>query len=69
MSGISLYHRLGEVPVLESSINIVAVSPHRKEALNGVSWAIDELKEKVPIWKKEFYEDEDLGKWKENSEF
>ena len=38
-------------------MNIVAVSPHRREALQAVAWAIDELKMKVPIWKKEFYED------------
>ena len=35
----------------------MAVSPHRKEALDAVHWAIDELKAKVPIWKKEHYED------------
>lgn len=44
---------------MEASVIIVAVSPHRKEALNAVEWAIDELKMKVPIWKKEFYEDAD----------
>ncbi len=44
-------------PVSEASVNIVAVSPHRKEALQATAWAIDELKAKVPIWKKEFYED------------
>ncbi len=46
-------------PVKEASVNIVAVSAHRREALEAVAWAIDELKAKVPIWKKEFYVDED----------
>ncbi len=41
---------------MESSVNIVAVSAHRREALQATAWAIDELKSKVPIWKKEFYE-------------
>ena len=62
----------------EASINIVAVSPHRREALQGVAWAIDELKMKVPIWKKEYYEDGEIGEniqcqhsaaWKSNPEF
>ena len=43
----------------EASVNIVAVSPHRREALMAVAWAIDELKAKVPIWKKEIYDEED----------
>jgi len=42
-------------------------SVHRKESLKSVAWAIDELKTRVPIWKKEIYEN---GKaWKENKEF
>ena len=53
---------------MESSVNIVAVSAHRKAALEAVNWAIDELKEKVPVWKKEIYEGED-GSWKENPEW
>ena len=37
------------------SVTIVAVSAHRKAAIEAVSTAIDELKMKAPIWKKEFY--------------
>jgi molybdopterin synthase catalytic subunit len=60
----------------------VTVSPHRREALEAVSWAIDELKRKVPIWKKEYYEDGEVSngeesgckcshqaEWKGNPEF
>jgi molybdopterin synthase catalytic subunit len=61
---------------MEASVNIVAVSPHRREALEAVAWAIDELKMRIPIWKKEYYDqedDEDHGKlmpqWKKNPEY
>lgn len=61
LSNDSLYrlwvvHRIGVVPVQESSIAIFASSPHRREALDAVNFIIDEVKASVPIWKKEFYE-------------
>lgn len=61
LSNGSLYrlwvvHRIGVVPVQEASIAIYASSPHRKEALDGVNFIIDEVKSVVPIWKKEFYD-------------
>ena len=40
---------------MESSINIVSVSEHRKAAIDATEWAIDTLKQRVPIWKKEYY--------------
>ena len=56
---------------MESSINIVAVSPHWKEAIEAAGWAIDEVKKSVTIWKKEFYKGEDdaEAQWKKNVEF
>ncbi len=71
LNGIGIEHRVGEVPISEPSINIVACSSHRKEAMEGSMWAIDTVKAKTPIWKKEFYEGEgeELAKWKSNAEF
>ncbi|KAI4469114.1 molybdopterin synthase related [Holotrichia oblita] len=66
---IAIYHRLGVVPVKEASIVIAISSPHRNEALTATQWCIDNIKEKVPIWKKEFYENESSPEWKENKEF
>ena len=69
---IGIEHRIGEVPVGEASVNIVACSSHRKQAIDATSWAIDELKKTVPIWKKEFYSDgteESMPAWKINPEF
>ena len=71
MRGLVIYHRIGEVPAGEVSILIVAASPHRLHALNSVSEAIDLVKTKVTIWKKEFYEGEEAesAAWKSNPEF
>lgn len=67
---IALYHRLGEVPVKESSVVIAISSPHRQDSLDAVQFAIDELKRTVPIWKKEIYGGayEGTSMWKENKE-
>jgi molybdopterin synthase catalytic subunit len=62
-----IVHRVGEVPIGETSVVILFSSPHRRDSLEAVSWAIDELKAKVPVWKKEYYENE-KAIWKENSE-
>lgn len=50
---LALLHRVGEVPVTESAVVIVASSPHRSEAFEAARFAIDTLKSTVPIWKKE----------------
>lgn len=64
---IAMEHRLGVVPVAEASIIIAISSPHRKESLEAVQYAIDMVKAVVPVWKKEIYED-DTSEWKENKE-
>ena len=64
---IVVAHRLGIVPVGESSVVIVIASPHRRDAIDGCGMAIEVLKERVPIWKREVYEDG--SEWKQNSEF
>ena len=48
-------HRLGEVPVGETSILIAVSSPHRKEAFVVAEWLLEEVKKNVAIWKREFY--------------
>ena len=50
---IAVVHRLGHLVVGDSSIAIVASSPHRAEAFAACRMAIDRIKETVPIWKKE----------------
>ena len=48
-----IIHSRGLVRVGEASVVIAASSAHRKDALGAVSDAIDQLKIRVPIWKKE----------------
>ncbi|KAG8468351.1 hypothetical protein KFE25_013434 [Diacronema lutheri] len=55
---IAVTHRTGLVPVGEPSIEIAISSPHRRDALEAVHFAIDELKATVPIWKKEVYQED-----------
>jgi molybdopterin synthase catalytic subunit len=52
----AMIHRVGEVPIGEASIFIVAAAPHRAEAFSACHYAIDTLKQTVPIWKKEYFE-------------
>ncbi|KAF6125804.1 molybdenum cofactor synthesis 2 [Phyllostomus discolor] len=55
------------VPVSEASVVIAVSSAHRAASLEAVSYAINALKARVPIWKKEMYE-ESSSSWKRNKE-
>jgi molybdopterin synthase catalytic subunit len=57
VSEMRLVHRLGRLEIGEASVAIVVASPHRAEAFAACRFAIDTLKAKVPIWKKEHYAD------------
>ena len=54
---IALVHRIGRLEIGESSVMIAVSSPHRAQAFEACRFAIDTLKETVPIWKKEHFED------------
>ncbi|XP_076312800.1 molybdopterin synthase catalytic subunit-like [Tachypleus tridentatus] len=64
---VIMVHRVGAVPIREASVVIAVSSEHRQEAQQAVMWAVDSLKARVPIWKKEYYEDGEKV-WKENRE-
>jgi molybdopterin synthase catalytic subunit len=67
---IAAVHILGDCPVEAASVILCASSPHRREAMHCVEFLIDELKAKVPIWKREVYQDGDgESVWKENMEW
>ncbi len=57
---LSIVHRVGTLAPGELAVVIAASAPHRAEAFAGCSFAIEELKRDVPIWKREFYEDGDV---------
>jgi len=52
-----IHHRMGRVEIEEEAVVIACSSAHRKEAFAACEYAIDTLKETVPIWKKEIFED------------
>jgi molybdopterin synthase catalytic subunit len=54
---IGVIHRFGPLDISESSVVIVVTSPHRRLAFEACRYAIDRLKQTVPIWKKEIFED------------
>jgi len=53
---IAIHHRTGRVEIGEPSVVIAVSAPHRQDALAACKDAIDTLKVKVPLWKKEVYE-------------
>lgn len=53
LHSIAMAHRTGSVAPGENIVAIHVASPHRKEAFEGCSWLIDELKMQAPLWKKE----------------
>ena len=54
---IAMVHRTGKLELGEVSVAIAVACPHRKEAFEACHFAIDTLKETVPIWKKEQFID------------
>jgi len=54
---VSISHRLGRLEIEEISLVVAVASPHRKEAFSACSRVVDRIKEIVPIWKKEVFED------------
>ncbi len=63
---LAMVHRTGVVGVGEASVVIAVSAPHRDEAYAASRFAIDALKAKVPVWKKEIYADGSA--WKTNAE-
>jgi molybdopterin synthase catalytic subunit len=54
---IAIVHRIGRLEIGESSIVIAVAAPHRHAAFEACAYAMDRIKEEVPIWKKEFFTD------------
>ena len=53
VGGVALVHRLGKLAVGEVSVAVAVSAPHRAEAFEACRFAIDTLKQVVPIWKKD----------------
>lgn len=61
LTSLDIIHRTGKLAVSDNILLIVCGAPHRKDAFAACEYVIDELKERVPIWKKEL--SEGGGRW------
>lgn len=64
---VGIVHRLGRIEIGETSVAIVVTAEHRGSAFDACRFLIDRLKQVVPIWKKEFFEDGSI--WAEGERF
>jgi molybdopterin synthase catalytic subunit len=64
---IAIVHRTGRVPLGEASVAVAVGTPHRGASFDACEFAIDTLKARTPIWKKERYRDGG-GAWVANAE-
>ena len=66
IEAIAIAHRIGRLEIGEASVAIAVSSPHRREAIEACHYAIDRLKQTVPVWKKEYWEGGEV--WIENAQ-
>ena len=62
VTGIGILHRTGRLAVGEASLLVAVSAAHRQEAFEAAHYAVDRIKQTVPIWKNEIWEDGD-GAW------
>ena len=62
ITGIGVLHRVGRLAIGETSLLVAVSAAHRREAFEACHYAVDRIKQIVPIWKKEIWEDGD-GAW------
>jgi molybdopterin synthase catalytic subunit len=62
ITGIGIMHRTGRLEIGEASLLVAVSSPHRSEAFEACHYAVDRIKQIVPVWKKEIWEDGG-GEW------
>ncbi len=63
---VAVVHRFGELAIGEVSVAIAVSSPHREEAYAASRYVIEQLKERLPVWKKEHYVD-GVSEWVEGN--
>ncbi|SEO60304.1 molybdenum cofactor biosynthesis protein MoaE [Aquisalimonas asiatica] len=56
-----IMHRIGELGIGEASVLVAVRSAHRADSFNAGQYAIDTLKERLPVWKEDFYTDGSSG--------
>ncbi len=63
---IAIAHRVGALALGEAAVVVAVAAAHRGAAFDGCEYAIDELKKRAPIWKREHYRD-GAADWRENA--
>ena len=61
---VAIVHRVGRLQIGETAVVIALSAAHRPEVFDAVHYAIDRLKEIVPIWKKEVWADGGGAEWR-----
>jgi molybdopterin synthase catalytic subunit len=61
LTGVLCVHRLGDLALTDIAVWVGAAAAHRDEAFKACRYIIDEVKHRVPIWKKEHYVSGDSG--------
>lgn len=57
---LAIHHRIGRLTIGDASVAIAAASPHRADSFAACRYAIERIKQIVPIWKHEFFEGGDV---------
>lgn len=61
---VAVEHRVGELAIGDVSVAIAVSSPHRAESFDAARYVIEEIKKRLPVWKKEHYVESD-SRWLE----
>lgn len=61
MAQVALEHRVGALDIGDAAVAVAAAAPHRDEAFAACRYVIEEVKRRVPIWKREYYADGSVG--------
>jgi MoaE-MoaD fusion protein len=56
VTAVGAWHRVGLLEIGEASLLVAVSSPHRRDAFEACQWAVDRIKEVVPVWKKEHWQ-------------
>tara|TARA_B100001750_G_scaffold167208_1_gene135699 strand:+ start:543 stop:839 length:297 start_codon:yes stop_codon:yes gene_type:complete len=57
---VAIAHRLGRLEIGDISLVVAVSAPHRKDAFLACQYSVDRIKQIVPIWKKEMFEDGEI---------
>jgi molybdopterin synthase catalytic subunit len=57
LQDVAVLHRTGRLEIGETSLLVAVASGHRAESFEAGHWLVNEIKKKVPVWKKEVWDD------------